>query len=137
MGVGTAQICDGVMWNLLGEGINCEVDNCGKPAYQICDQKFEQYVGCGRKMCLDHCDLKIRKGRKKKDNLMHYNCKDAVCFNNCETQWKEWVAKVQIPVIQFREGMGMNAAKMAMIPLGIYFAVSIVIIIVVIVVSNQ
>ena len=32
-------VAPGIIWNLLGPGQNCEVDNCGQPAYKLCDFK--------------------------------------------------------------------------------------------------
>jgi hypothetical protein len=55
-------VVEGIYWNPLGPGQNCEVDNCGSPAYQICNKEMDccgnkGFKGCGRKMCMAHCSL--------------------------------------------------------------------------------
>ena len=77
-------VVSGIYWNALGPGQVCEVDNCGNPAYQICNKDVTCcgkifHKGCGRKMCMGHCYLDVRRSKGKGTFLAGYNCKDTDC----------------------------------------------------------
>jgi hypothetical protein len=48
----------GVTWPPLGK--QCEINNCGNPAYKTCDQKDGcTWKGCGKAICMDHCEIEV------------------------------------------------------------------------------
>jgi hypothetical protein len=66
-------------WKALGR--ECEIKNCGSPAYQKCDQSLGAWSGCAMAMCLNHVKVKsvpnIKKGEK--DIVLGYHCVGTEC----------------------------------------------------------
>lgn len=54
-----------LIWDPLGPGKNCQVDNCKQQGYAICDQRtqfyscIETWKGCNRRFCYKHANLRI------------------------------------------------------------------------------
>jgi hypothetical protein len=66
-GANGVRITDKIYWYPNGNA--CEVDNCGQPAYKICDDSTELLTGwrgCGKNMCMAHCDYDIKRRRHDK-----------------------------------------------------------------------
>lgn len=72
-------------WPALDETERCEVGECGKQAYKTCDHSFNHcgciklWKGCGRKMCMTHCNLTIAKNMHAESWLVGYHCSDTTC----------------------------------------------------------
>ena len=96
----------------MGNGIVCQVDNCGAVAYQHCNFPMpctDGYSGCGKAMCMAHCEIiktkKSSRTRQKQSiasgpyNLSGYHCKSPECVEKYGKGKKKICMFLCIPVI--------------------------------------
>ena len=74
----SVMVFPGVMWSPIGKP--CEINNCGSPAYKLCDSPATcGWVPCGKAMCLAHSKVEVR-SRKHGGTVMDgYHCVGTPC----------------------------------------------------------
>ena len=66
----------GKFFEILGQDIICQVNNCQNVGLAFCDQKFNtfmsknKFVGCGRVLCKDHIEM-----HHNQNGVWFYHCK--------------------------------------------------------------
>ena len=77
-----------VYWHQMGKEHQCEVLDCKMPAYKMCDYETKHcgfiklFKGCGRKMCMNHCELTMAKNLHGDNWLVGHHCKTQSCVQN-------------------------------------------------------
>ena len=83
---------DEVVLRPLGKGLKCEVNDCGRHAYKVCDDVIQEFglffwQGCGRKICYEHLGYDVDLVETDDFGLHKYtitrcHCKGGI-YNEC------------------------------------------------------
>lgn len=67
----------GVFWPSLGKP--CEINNCGAPAYNVCNTNMCGWTGCGKAMCMAHCKIEVQNRKNGGQHMTGYHCVGTPC----------------------------------------------------------